>query len=113
MQYVCFPDIEWDEKTGYVKNCCDKHKLCKYGDCDKHPSVAWNSAGSIGGFGINVRHNFFGFIMFHDHEWHDQSMTNHLDNDEIFIKTQYLPKKSGVDVTSNTKRLRFVKMVKF
>ena len=32
-----------------------------------------------------MKHNTFGLIMWHDHTWHDKSLSNHLYNDEIFI----------------------------
>ena len=42
-----FPDIEWDNDTGFVKNSCDKHDLGEYFKSDLHPRVNWNNAESL------------------------------------------------------------------
>ena len=90
-QYVPFPKFEWNS-NGNIINCssynCDNetHKIngVDYYGCNKLPKVNW-CASSFTTFIINLKHECLSLCMFHDYNWRDTSLKNHLSNDNIFI----------------------------
>ena len=87
-QWVQFHDKFKFNEDGYIIGCCNKHGKngVEYGECENHPkSTILGTGKSFCLPGMNTKHDTFGLIMFHDHTWHDKSLSNHLCNDEIFI----------------------------
>ena len=85
IQYVIYPELEWNDQ-GLIVNCCDKHNNgIPYGDCDKHPQTSWNDCKSLSGFAINTSMNQIVLVMFYNHWWYDCHFENHLINNQIFI----------------------------
>ena len=79
-----FSQLKWNEQ-GLIINCCDEHESTEYGDCDKHPKIEWSDCTSLSAFAINKAIKNLVLVMFHDHWWRDQCLSNHLSNKNIFV----------------------------
>jgi hypothetical protein len=75
--------LKWNE-AGKIINCCEHHLAIDFGECDNLHCGTFNNCDSLSFVGINKKYECLSLIMFHNHVYRDKSLSNHLNNNQIF-----------------------------